>query len=80
MNTPNNQQQESVAFPSVKVVFGWQTWLMLIILVNIVISTGRNSSQHNTQEIGRLQNEVSALRAEVSQLQSKIDQLSETSE
>ena len=81
MNIPENKpNQESTPFPTVKIVFGWQAWILLIFLFGILGGAIENSAQYNSQEINQLQNEVRRLETRVSQLQLKIEQLSDNPE
>ena len=76
MNIPENKpNQESTPFPTVKIVFGWQSWILLIFLFGMLRGAIENSARYNSQEISQLQNEVRSLESRVSQLQLKIEQL-----
>ena len=78
MNQPENKpKQEPGDSPAVKVILGWQAWIMLIFLFGILRGAIETSARYNSQQITQLQNEVRSLQSEVSQLQLKIDQLLE---
>ncbi|MGD1953358.1 MAG: hypothetical protein ACFB14_27490 [Leptolyngbyaceae cyanobacterium] len=81
MNIPENKpDQKSTPFPTVKIVFGWQSWILLIFLFGMLRGAIEDSARHNSQEISQLQNEVRSLETRVSQLQLKIEQLPDTPE